>query len=79
LANKHGISLVNAPGLIDEGSRGEVRCLLVNLDPSEPFEIRRGDRIAQLVIQRVEHLEVREVGEFPPSARGEGGFGSTGR
>ena len=79
LAMKHGLSIVNAPGLIDEGYRGEVRVLLVNLDDDEPIEIRRGERIAQLVVQRVEHPSVREVGDLPESARGEGGFGSTGR
>jgi dUTP pyrophosphatase len=79
LAMKHGLSIVNAPGLIDEGYRGEVRVLLVNLDPDEPIEIRRGERIAQLVVQRVEHPSMREVEELPESARAEGGFGSTGR
>jgi dUTP pyrophosphatase len=79
LAARHGIGVVNAPGLIDCGYRGEIRVLLVNLDPSEAVELRRGERIAQLVIQRVEHPELREVTELPPSARGEGGFGSTGR
>jgi len=79
LAAKHGIGVVNAPGLIDSGYRGEIRVLLVNLDQNEAFELRRGERIAQLVIQRVEEATLREVGELPPSARGEGGFGSTGR
>ena len=79
LAAKHGVGVVNAPGLIDSGYRGEIRVLLVNLDQSEAFELRRGERIAQLVIQRVEEATLREVGELPPSARGEGGFGSTGR
>jgi len=79
LAAKYGIGVVNAPGLIDSGYRGEIRVLLVNLDQSEAFELRRGERIAQLVIQRVEEATLREVGELPPSARGEGGFGSTGR
>lgn len=79
LAARHGLALVNAPGLVDEGYRGEVRVLLVNLDPTEPVEIRRGDRIAQLVVQRVADVAVTEVDELPPSARGDGGFGSTGR
>jgi dUTP pyrophosphatase len=79
LAARHGVGVVNAPGLIDCGYRGEVRVLLVNLDPSEPVELRRGERIAQLVVQRVEEPTLREVAELPPSARGEGGFGSTGR
>ena len=79
LAAKHGIGVVNAPGLIDSGYRGEVRVLLINLDRFDPFEIRRGERIAQLVIQRVEEASLREVSELPSSARGEGGFGSTGR
>lgn len=78
LAARHGLSMVNTPGLIDEGYRGEVRLLLINLDPSEPIHIARGERIAQLVVQRVEHVAVREVDELPGSARGEGGFGSTG-
>ena len=79
LAAKHGVGVVNAPGLIDSGYRGEIRVLLVNLDQNEAFELRRGERIAQLVIQRVAEATLREVGELPPSARGEGGFGSTGR
>ena len=79
LGAKHGIGVVNAPGLIDSGYRGEIRVLLVNLDPNEAFELRRGERIAQLVIQHVEEASLREVSELPASARGEGGFGSTGR
>lgn len=79
LAARQGLSVVNAPGVVDEGYRGEVRVLLVNLDPAEPVEIARGDRIAQLVVQRVEAVSVREVDVLPPSARGGGGFGSTGR
>jgi dUTP pyrophosphatase len=78
LAARAGLSLVNTPGLIDEGYRGEVRLLLINLDPSEPIVIARGDRIAQLVVQRVEAPSVRGVEELPGSARGAGGFGSTG-
>jgi len=79
LAAKHGISLVNAPGLIDSGYRGEVRILMINLDTDEAVTLRRGERIAQLVVQRVEDVTLREVDELPSSARGEGGFGSTGR
>jgi dUTP pyrophosphatase len=79
LAIKHGVSLVNSPGVIDEGYRGEVKCILVNLDPSEAFVVARGDRIAQLLVQRVEHVGAREVDDLPETARGEGGFGSTGR
>jgi dUTP pyrophosphatase len=79
LAARHGISLPNAPGLIDAGYRGEVRVLLLNTDRSEPFEISPGDRIAQLVIARVEAPELREVASLEETARGVGGFGSTGR
>jgi len=79
LAARHGLSIVNAPGLIDAGYRGEVRVLVVNLDPSEPIELARGERIAQLVVQRIEEVAVVEVEELSSSARGEGGFGSTGR
>jgi len=79
LAAKHGIGVVNAPGLIDAGYRGEIRVLLVNLDPADVFEVRRGERIAQLVIQPVVEASLVEVSELPSSARGEGGFGSTGR
>lgn len=78
LAARSGIALVNAPGTVDGGYRGEVKVVLVNLDPHEPVTLSRGDRIAQLVVQRVETVAVREVAELPPSARGEGGFGSTG-
>lgn len=78
LALRHGVTCLNSPGLIDSGYRGELKVLLVNTDPSEPFHIERGDRIAQLVIQRVEHATFVEVDELPDSERGEGGFGSTG-
>lgn len=78
LAMKHGVTCLNTPGLIDSGYRGELKVLLVNTDPSEPFTIERGDRIAQLVIQRVEQANFVLVDELPDSARGEGGFGSTG-
>ena len=79
LAARHGISVVNAPGLIDAGYRGEVRVLLLNTDRSEPFDIAPGDRIAQLVISRVESPELVELPSLDETARGAGGFGSTGR
>ena len=79
LALRHGISLVNAPGLIDAGYRGELRVLLLNTDRAEAFEIAPGDRIAQLVIARVEAPEVVEVESLDETARGVGGFGSSGR
>jgi dUTP pyrophosphatase len=79
LAAKHGISVVNAPGLIDAGYRGEVRVLLLNTDKREPFAIEPGDRIAQLVIVEVGEADPVEADALAESARGEGGFGSTGR
>ena len=79
LARKHGVTMVNAPGLIDAGYRGEVHVLLVNLDPTEDYEVHRGDRIAQLVIQRVETVSFIPVESLPDSERGEGGFGHSGR
>ena len=78
LAARHGISIVNAPGTIDAGYRGEVQVCLVNTDAREPFTVTRGDRIAQLVIQRFEHAVFVESGDLPDSARGAGGYGSTG-
>ena len=78
LALRDGITLLNTPGLIDPGYRGEVKVLLVNHDRAAAT-VARGDRIAQLVIQRVEPAELIEVEELPPSDRGAGGFGSTGR
>jgi dUTP pyrophosphatase len=78
-AAKHGISVVNAPGLVDSGYRGEVRVLLLNTDRTEAFRVEAGDRIAQLVLVRVETPPVEEVGTLRESARGEGGFGSSGR
>jgi len=78
LAARHGLSIVNTPGTIDAGYRGEVKVLLVNLDPSEPIELRRGDRVAQLVLQRVEQAAFTEVEVLPDSVRGDGGYGSTG-
>ena len=78
LAAKHGIALVNAPGLIDSGYRGEIRVLLLNTDPGEPFEIAIGDRVAQLVVVPFVETEPLEVEELSASERGEGGFGSSG-
>jgi dUTP pyrophosphatase len=79
LAARHGIAVVNAPGLIDSGYRGEVRVILLNTDREERFEVEPGDRIAQLVVVRVEAPELLEAGELGESLRGAGGFGSTGR
>jgi len=78
LAARHGLSIVNAPGTIDAGYRGEIKVCLVNLDPVTAIELRRGDRIAQLVIQRHEKGAFVEVDALPESARGAGGYGSTG-
>jgi dUTP pyrophosphatase len=78
LALRHGITCLNTPGLIDAGFRDELRVLLVNTDPSAAHEIRRGDRIAQLVIQKVETVEWIETDDLDPSSRGLGGWGSTG-
>jgi dUTP pyrophosphatase len=78
LAARHGLSIVNSPGTVDAGYRGEVKVLLVNHDPGEPVELRRGDRIAQLVFQRVEQAHFNEVDALPESVRGVGGYGSTG-
>lgn len=79
LARDHGIALVNSPGLIDAGYRGEVRVLLLNTDPAETFRIAPGDRIAQLVIAPIAIAEPVEVESLTESARGDGGFGSSGR
>ncbi|HWM55038.1 MAG TPA: dUTP diphosphatase [Solirubrobacterales bacterium] len=79
LAKKHGIALVNSPGLIDAGYRGEVRVLLLNTDPAETFRVEPGDRIAQLVIAPIALAEPVEVESLSDSARGDGGFGSSGR
>jgi len=78
LAARHGLSIVNTPGTIDAGYRGEVKVLLVNHDLVEPIELRRGDRVAQLVFQRVEQAGFVEVEVLPDSVRGVGGYGSTG-
>jgi len=78
LAIKHGVSMVNTPGTIDAGFRGELQVILINLDPRESITFKRGDRIAQLVFQKVEHADFVEVEELPGSGRSDGGFGSTG-
>jgi dUTP pyrophosphatase len=77
LAHRLGLSLVNAPGTIDAGYRGEIKVNLINLDPANPLRLRRGERIAQLVVQPVARARFRRVDELPPSERGEGGHGST--
>jgi dUTP pyrophosphatase len=78
LAARHGITLVNAPGTIDAGYRGEIKVILLNTDLARTVSLHRGDRIAQLVVQRVENVTFREVPALPESARGDNGFGSTG-
>jgi len=78
LAARHGVTVVNAPGTVDAGYRGEVKVTLLNTDASRTVSFRRGDRIAQLVVQRVERAAFREMDVLPGSARGEDGFGSTG-
>ena len=78
LAARHGLSIVNTPGTVDAGYRGEIKVLLINHDPSESVTLRRGDRIAQLVIQRFERARFVEAGVLPDSSRGSGGYGSTG-
>ena len=78
LAARHGVTIVNAPGTVDAGYRGEIKVTLLNTHRSQPVSFRRGDRIAQLVIQRVERVQFHEVASLPGSARGDGGFGSTG-
>ncbi len=78
LAHKFGVGIVNAPGTVDAGYRGEIKVSLINHDPVHPVTLRRGDRIAQLVIQRVEVARFHEVEALPGSARGSGGHGSTG-
>ncbi len=79
LAIKHGVTMVNAPGTVDAGFRGELQCIMINHDPLESISFKKGDRIAQLVIQKVERAEFVEVKDLPGSGRGTGGFGSTGR
>jgi dUTP pyrophosphatase len=78
LASRQGLTLANAPGLIDSGYRGEITCAVVNLDRDQAVKIRRGDRIAQLVVVALPQVIAAWVDELPPSTRGEGGFGSTG-
>ena len=79
LAARYGVSLVNTPGTIDSGYRGEIKIIIVNLDRNSPVSFARGDRVAQLVFQRVERARFTEVDELPGSERGDGGHGSTGR
>ena len=79
LAIKHGVTMVNAPGTVDAGYRGELQCIMINHDPQESITFKKGDRIAQLVIQKGERAEFVEVQDLPGSGRGTGGFGSTGR
>lgn len=78
LASRHGIALVNSPGLVDSGYRGEMAIVMINTDRREPFHIKRGDRIAQLVILRVEEVCLIKVESLDDTSRGDGGFGSTG-
>src|SRR3954454_16430453 len=78
LAARHGLSIVNTPGTIDDGYRGEIKVLLVNHDRTQPVELKRGDRIAQLVVQRFERAVFPEVDALPESVRGAGGYGPTG-
>jgi dUTP pyrophosphatase len=78
LASRQGLTLANSPGLIDEGYRGEILLAVVNLDPDQPVEIRKGDRIAQLLVVPFAEVEPAEVAELPPSGRGAAGFGSSG-
>ena len=78
LASRQGLTLVNSPGLIDEGYRGEIVVAVVNVDPDHPVEVGKGDRIAQLVVVPYASVEPAEVAELPPTGRGEAGCGSTG-
>ena len=78
LAARHGVSIVNSPGTVDAGYRGEIKVMLVNLDPATSVTLSRGDRIAQLVVQRFETASFVEVDALPESERGAGGYGSTG-
>ena len=78
LASKHGVTCLNSPGLIDSGYRGELKVLLINTDPTNSFEVKRGERIAQLVIQKVEQADFIEMDDLTQTERGDGGFGSTG-
>ena len=78
LALRHGLTVLNSPGLIDAGYRGEVKVLMINTDRNTAVKLERGDRIAQLVVQRIEDVELTEVDELPATERGTGGFGSSG-
>ncbi len=78
LAIKHGVTMVNAPGTVDAGFRGELQVILINHDPKDSITFKSGDRIAQLVVQKIERAEFIEVSELPGSNRSDGGFGSTG-
>lgn len=78
-ALREGLGLANSPGLIDSGYRGELKVVLINLDIEEPIYINRGDKIAQLVVQRIGSVELEVTDELPPTERGAGGFGSSGR
>jgi dUTP pyrophosphatase len=78
LAARQGLSMVNAPGVIDSGYRGEVKLILINLDPRDPIDVKRGDRVAQLLVVPVATVRVVESDELPQTERGEGGLGSTG-
>ena len=78
LASRHGIALVNSPGLVDSGYRGEMAIVIINTDKRESFHIKRGDRIAQLVVQKVEDVTIIKADELDETSRGAGGFGSTG-
>ena len=79
LASRHGFTLANSPGTIDAGYRGEICVIGVNTDPTIDVQLQRGDRVAQLIVQRVHEVEWHEVDELPGSHRGDGGFGSSGR
>ena|SRR5688572_17009639 len=79
LAARHGVTVANAPGLVDAGYRGELTVVLLNTDPEADYEVQRGDRVAQLVIVAVEQVAVAVVDELPASERGSGGFGHSGR
>lgn len=79
LAFRHGVTVLNTPGLVDSGYRGELKVCMVNLDPTTPFDIARGERIAQMVVQAVEHVAFVEVEVLDETERGETGFGSSGR
>ena len=78
LALNHGVTVLNTPGLVDSGYRGELKVVLVNTDPARPYTVERGDRIAQFVVQAVEHVQLTAVDALDPSERGEGGFGHSG-